>query len=257
MQGKRGVVMGVANNKSIAWGIAKSLVARGAEVILTYFDSGDTSSKFSTAVAELGGPKCYHCDVSKDEDIVECFSKIRDDFTTIDFVVHSIAFSDKAYLKGPYYDVSKENFLNTINVSCYSFTAITREASKMMPDGGSLLTISYYGAEKVVPHYHVMGVAKAALEAGVRYLAYDLGKKGIRVNAIASGTLLTLSSSAIPGIATILKYERNNAPLNRNLTLEDLGKSATYLLSDLSCGVTGEVIQVDCGCNIVGMQSTT
>ena len=253
MRGKRGLIMGVANNRSIAWGIAKACRAHGAELAFTY--QGDALKKRVEPLAmEVGGLVVGHCDVSEGTTIDATFAALAAKWSALDFVVHAIAFSDKEQLIGRYVDTSAENFARTMLISCYSFTAIAQRAEKLMPQGGSLLTLTYYGAEKWMPHYNVMGVAKAALEASVRYLAADLGQKNIRVNAISSGPIKTLAASAIGDFRYILKWNEFNAPLRRTVTAEEVGDAAVYFLSDLSRGVTGEVHHVDAGYHVVGMK---
>ena len=252
MAGKRGLVMGVANNRSIGWGIARACAREGAELAFTY--QGDALKKRVEPLAQSVGAKLVlPCDVSDMASIDAVFAAIEKAWGKLDFVVHAIAFSDKDELTGRYVDTSAENFKQSLFISCYSFTAIAQRAEKLMTDGGSLLTLTYYGAEKVMPHYNVMGVAKAALEASVRYLAADLGKGGIRVNAISAGPVKTLAASGIGDFRYILKWNELNSPLRRNVGLDEVGNSAMYLLSDLSAGVTGEVHHVDCGYNTVGM----
>lgn len=254
MQGKRGLIMGVANDKSLAWGIAAELAAQGAELAFTY--QGDVLLKRVEPLAKsVGSTFLIPCDVTQDKDINQVFSAIEKKWGKLDFVVHAIAYSDKEELKGPYYDTTRGNFLQAMDISCYSFTAIAKHAQSLMTEGGSLLTLSYYGAEKVMPHYNVMGVAKAALEASVRYLAVDLGNQNIRVNAISAGPVRTLASSAIGDFRYILKWNEYNAPLKRNTTLADVGGTGLYLLSNLSSGVTGEVLHVDSGYHVVGMKA--
>src|SRR6185437_94656 len=253
MQGKRGVVLGVANNRSIAWGIAKACHAAGAEVALTW--QGDALKKRVEPLAkELNGLLLGHCDVTEPATIDAAFDAVREKWGKIDFVVHAIAFSDKDQLDGRYLETTQENFTTSMLISCYSLTAITQRAEKLMTDGGSILTLTYYGAEKWVPHYNVMGVAKAALEASVRYLAADLGEKNIRVNAISAGPIKTLAFAGIADSRYLLKWNEVNAPMRRNVTIEEVGDSALYLLSDLSRGVTGEVHHVDSGYHVVGMK---
>lgn len=255
MAGKRGLIMGVANERSLAWGIAQQLHQHGAEIAFTYL--GDALKKRVEPLAHsLGYDMILPCDVSKENDVKNLFQTLKDQWGTIDFVVHAIGFSDKNELKGKYYETSHDNFLMTMDISCYSFTAIAREAAPLMTDGGSLLTLTYYGAEKVVPHYNVMGVAKAALEASVRYLAVDLGADNIRVNSLSAGPVKTLAASGIGDFRYILKWNEYNSPLKRNISIDEVGKSALYLLSDLSSGVTGENHHVDCGYHTVGMKST-
>jgi enoyl-[acyl-carrier protein] reductase I len=254
MAGKRGLVMGVANNRSIAWGIAKAVRDAGAEVALTY--QGDALKKrVEPLAAELGGIVVGHCDVTDPATIDAVFAEVERAWGKIDFLVHAIAFSDKDQLTGRYVDTTSENFDKTMNISVFSFTSIAQRAEKLMPDGGSLLTLTYYGAEKVMPHYNVMGVAKAALEASVRYLAVDLGAKGIRVNAISAGPIKTLAASGIGDFRYILKWNEYNAPLKRTVTIEEVGDSALYLLCDLGRGVSGEVHHVDAGYHVVGMKA--
>jgi len=251
--GKRGLIMGVANDKSLAWGISQALRGQGAELAFTY--QGDALLKRLTPLAEeLGSSILLPCDVSDQENITATFEALREHWDSFDFVVHAIGFSDKNELKGKYLNTSLDNFLLTMNISCYSFTAVTREAEKMLRPGGSLLTLSYYGAEKVMPHYNVMGVAKSALEASVRYLAADLGPQNIRVNAISAGPVKTLAASGIGDFRYILKWNEGNAPLRRNTTLSDVGGAAVFLLSDLGSGTTGEVLHVDSGYHVVGMK---
>lgn len=253
LKGKRGLVLGVANNRSIAYGIAKSARAQGAEIGLTW--QGDALKKRVAPLAEeLGAHLVGHCDVTEPATIDAVFAEAERIFGTIDFVVHCIAFSDKDELDGRYVDTSAENFSKSLFISCYSFTAIAQRAEKLMPNGGSLLTLTYYGAEKWMPHYNVMGVAKAALEASVRYLAADLGPKAIRVNAVSAGPIKTLAASGIGDFRYILKWNELNSPLRRTVTTDEVGDTAVYMLSDLSRGVTGEVHHVDAGYHIVGMK---
>jgi enoyl-[acyl-carrier protein] reductase I len=253
MQGKRGVILGVANNRSIAWGIAKACHAAGAEIALTW--QGDALKKRVEPLAkELGGILLGHCDVTDPATIDAVFDVLREKWGKIDFVVHAIAFSDKDQLAGRYLETSADNFSKTMLISCYSLTAIAQRAEKLLIDGGSILTLTYYGAEKWMPHYNVMGVAKAALEASVRYLAADLGEKNIRVNAISAGPIKTLAASGIGDFRYILKWNEYNAPMRRTVTTEEVGDSALYLLSDMSRGVTGEVHHVDSGYHVVGMK---
>ncbi len=252
MTGKRGVIMGVANDHSIAWGIARKLAAHGAELAFTY--QGEALEKRVRPLAEsIGSDIMIPCDVEDDASIANAFSTVRESWESIDFVVHAIAYSDKDELNGRYLETSRSNFLRTMDVSCFSFTATANAVAAAMPSGGSLLTLTFSGAERVVPNYNVMGVAKAALEASVRYLAADLGGQGIRVNAISAGPVRTLAGSAISGARHIFRWSQDHSPLKRNADLEDLGGSALYLLSDLSNGVTGEVHHVDSGFNIVGI----
>lgn len=252
MKGKRGLVMGVANEKSIAWGMAQELHKHGAEMAFTY--QGDAFGKRVKPLAEsLGADTLIDCDVSKEEDLDRVFEELSTKWGKIDFIIHAIAYSDKEELKGRYVDTSLQNFLTSMHISCYSFTSIMRRAAKMMNAGGTAVTLSYYGAEKAMPNYNVMGVAKAALEASVRYLAADLGPDGIRVNAISAGPMRTLAGAVIGSARTTFKYNVMTAPLRRSVELEELGGTALYLLSDLSGAVTGEVHYVDCGFNAVGM----
>lgn len=254
MHGKRGLIMGLANDKSLAWGIARKLAEHGAELAFSY--QGDALEKrVRPLAASLGSDFLIDCDVSEMGALDAAFATLAARWPTIDFVVHAIGFSDKAELRGQYIDTSLENFLMTMNISAYSLVAITRRAAAMMPEsGGSIVTLSYYGAEKVIPHYNVMGVAKAALETSVKYLANDLGPANIRVNAISAGPIKTLAASGIGDFRYILKWNELNAPMRRNVTIEDVGGSALYLLSDLASGVTGEVHHVDAGYNIIGMK---
>jgi enoyl-[acyl-carrier protein] reductase I len=253
MRGKRGLIMGLANQRSLAWGIAKACRAHGAELAFTY--QGDALKRRVEPLAqELGGIVVGDCDVGMPAMIDAAFARLSSAWSGIDFVVHAIAFSDRDQLDGRYVDTTAENFSKTMLISCYSFTAIAQRAEKMMPNGGSLLTLTYYGAEKWMPHYNVMGVAKAALEASVRYLAADLGTKNIRVNALSSGPIKTLAASGVADFRYILKWNEHNAPLRRSVSIEDVGEAGAYLLSDMSRGVTGEVHHVDAGYHIVGMK---
>jgi enoyl-[acyl-carrier protein] reductase I len=253
MRGKRGLIMGVANNRSIAWGIAKAARAQGADLAFTY--QGDALKKRVEPLAtEVGGLVVGHCDVTDSATIDAAFSAVQSAWGSLDFLVHAIAYSDRDQLDGRYVDTTAENFSKTMLISCFSFTAVAQRAEKMMPNGGSLLTLTYYGAEKWLPHYNVMGVAKAGLEASVRYLAADLGTKNIRVNAISAGPIKTLAASGIGDFRYILKWNEHNAPLRRNVTAEEVGDTAVYLLSDMSRGVTGGVHHVDAGYHIVGMK---
>jgi enoyl-[acyl-carrier protein] reductase I len=255
MAGKRGLVMGVANDRSIAWGIARAVAAEGASLAFTY--QGDALLKRVKPLADqVGSTHLLPCDVSDEASIDAVFAALGEDWGRLDFVVHAIAFSDKEELKGRYVDTSRKNFNMTMDISCFSFTAVCQRAVKLMPNGGSLLTLTYYGAERVMPHYNVMGVAKAALEASVRYLASDLGVQGIRVNAISAGPIKTLAASGIGDFRYILRWNELNSPLKRNVTTEQVGASGLYLLSDLSQGVTGEVHHVDSGYHLVGMLRT-
>ena len=254
MAGKRGLIMGLANNRSMAWGIAKSLHAAGAEIALTY--QGDALRKrVEPLAAELGALVVGHCDVAEAETIDAVFATLAEKWGKIDFLVHAIGFSDKDELTGRYVDTSEANFQKTMLISVYSFTAVARRAEKMMTDGGSMLTLTYYGAEKVMPNYNVMGVAKAALEASVKYLAVDLGPQNIRVNAVSAGPVKTLAASGIGDFRYILKWNEYNAPLRRTVTIEEVGDSSLYLLSDLGRAVTGEVLHVDSGYHTVGMKA--
>ena len=254
MKGKRGIVMGVANDRSIAWGIASAAAKQGAELAFTY--QGDALEKRVRPLAEsVGSSIIIPCDVSSDEAIDQTFLLLKEKWDTIDFLVHAIAYSDKEELKGEYLDTTRENFYKTMDISVYSFTAVAQRAAAMMPNGGSMVTLTYYGAEKVMPHYNVMGVAKAALESSVRYLAADLGGRDIRVNAISAGPVKTLAASGIGDFRYILKWNEYNAPLKRNTNLNDVGGAALYLLSNLAAGTTGEVLHVDSGYHVVGMKS--
>jgi len=254
MAGKRGLIMGVANNRSIAWGIAKAVAAQGAELAFTY--QGEALRKRVEPLAgELGSTIVLPCDVTEAASMDGVFAELGRQWGGLDFLVHAIAYSDKNELDGRYVDTSEKNFTQTMLVSCYSFTALARRAEKLMTTGGSLLTLSYYGAEKVMPHYNVMGLAKAALEASVRYLAADLGKAGIRVNAISAGPIKTLAASGISDFRYILKWNEYNSPLRRTVTIEEVGGAGLYLLSDLSRGVTGEVHHVDAGYHVQGMKN--
>jgi len=254
MQGKRGLVMGIANNRSIAWGIAKAAAAQGAELAFTY--QGDALKKrVEPLAAEIGVKHVLPCDVTDTASMDAVFAALKQAWGSLDFVVPAIAYSNKEELDGRYVDTTPENFSNTLLISCFSFTAIAQRAEKLMTNGGSLLTLTYYGAEKVMPHYNVMGVAKAALEASVRYLAEDLGRQNIRVNAISAGPIKTLAASGIADFRYILKWNEYNSPLRRVVSIEDVGGAGLYLLSDLSRGVTGEVHHVDAGYHIVGMKA--
>jgi enoyl-[acyl-carrier protein] reductase I len=253
MRGKRGLVMGLANNRSIAWGIAKACRGHGAELAFTY--QGDALRKRVEPLAqEVGGLVVGHCDVTEPATIDAAFDAVQKAWGSLDFVVHAIAFSDKGELDGRYVDTTADNFTKTMLISCYSFTAVAQRAEKLMTNGGSLLTLTYFGAEKWMPHYNVMGVAKAGLEASVRYLAADLGAKNIRVNAISAGPIKTLAASGIGDFRYILRWNELNSPLRRTVTIEEVGETAAYFLSDMSRGVTGEVHHVDCGYHIVGMK---
>jgi len=254
MAGKRGLIMGLANDRSLAWGIAQQLREHGAELAFAY--QGDAIRKRVAPLAEqLGSDLLIDCDVSDMAALDAAFVALRQRWDSLDFVVHAIGFSDKNELRGGYVDTSLDNFLMTMNISVYSFCAVAARARTMMKPGGSLLTLSYYGAEKVIPHYNVMGVAKAALEASVKYLAADLGPEGIRVNAISAGPIKTLAASGIGDFRYIMKWNEYNAPLRRNVTIEDVGGAGLYLCSDLASGVTGEIHHVDAGYNVVGMKA--
>lgn len=254
MEGKRGLIMGVANNRSIAWGIAQACHEQGAELAFTF--QGEALGKRVTPLAEsLGSDIVLDCDVTDDESMDNVFATLEEKWGKLDFLVHAIGFSDKAELRGRYVDTTSANFDRTMNISIYSFTAVVQRAEKLMPDGGSCLTLTYYGAEKVMPHYNVMGVAKAGLEASVKYMAMDLGPKNIRINALSAGPIKTLASSGIGDFRYIMKWNELNSPLRRNVTQTEVGKSAMYLLSDLSSGVTGENHHVDAGYNVVGMKA--
>ena len=253
MQGKRGLIMGLANDKSLAWGIAKRLAEHGAQLAFSY--QGEALEKRVRPLAEsLGSDFLIDCDVSDMDALDTAFATLAARWPTIDFIVHAIGFSDKNQLRGRYYDTTLDNFLMTMNISAYSLVAVTQRAKPMMSSGGSILTLSYYGAEKVVPHYNVMGVAKAALETSVKYLANDLGPDNIRINAISAGPIQTLAARGIGDFNYILKWNQLNAPLRRNVTIEDVGGGALYLLSDLASGVTGEIHHVDGGYNVIGMK---
>jgi enoyl-[acyl-carrier protein] reductase I len=254
MAGKRGLIMGLANDKSIAWGIAKALAEHGAELAFSY--QGEALKKrVDPLAAQLGSSIVLPCDVSDEASIDALFSGLKEHWDSIDFVVHAIGFSDKNELRGRYVDTSRGNFTMTMDISVFSFTAVMQRAEKMMSAGSSAITLTYYGAEQVMPHYNVMGVAKAALEASVKYLAEDLGKDGIRVNSISAGPIKTLAASGIGDFRYIMKWNEYNSPLRRNVTIEDVGKSALYLLSDLSSGTTGENLHVDAGYHVVGMKA--
>ncbi len=254
MKDKRGLIMGLANDKSIAWGIARALGEAGAELAFSY--QGDALKKrVDPLAAQLGSDIVLPCDVADEASMDALFAELKERWGKLDFVVHAIGFSDKNELRGRYVDTSRDNFLMSMDISVYSFTAIAQRASAMMNSGGSLLTLTYYGAEKVMPHYNVMGLAKAALEASVRYIAEDLGKDGIRCNAISAGPIKTLAASGIGDFRYIMKWNELNSPLRRNVTIDDVGRSALYLLSDLGSGVTGEVLHVDAGYHAVGMKA--
>jgi enoyl-[acyl-carrier protein] reductase I len=256
MQGKKGLIMGLANKFSIAYGIAESLKSQGADLIFTsqteYFQN-----KIKDIAKEFGEHEVILCDVSKDGEIEKAFGEIARDVGSVDFIVHSIAFADKNELTGKYYDTSRTNFLNAMNISCFSFTEVCKHAQMLMPNGGSLVTLTYYGSEKVVPNYNVMALAKASLETSVRYLAVDLGEIGIRVNAISAGPIKTLASSGVGEFSKILEIDRHRSPLKRNVTQKDIGDACTFLLSDMASGITGEIVHVDCGCNTIGVKFHT
>jgi enoyl-[acyl-carrier protein] reductase I len=254
MEGKRGLIMGLANDRSLAWGIARALAGQGAELAFSY--QGEALEKRVRPLAsELGSDFLIDCDVSSMDALDKAFDEIRDRWGRLDFVVHAIGFSDKNELRGKFVDTSMDNFLMSMNISVYSFVAVAQRARKLMADGGSILTLTYYGAEKVIPHYNVMGVAKAGLEASVKYLAMDLGPENIRVNAISAGPIKTLAASGIGDFRYIMKWNEFNSPLRRNVTIEDVGGAGLYLLSDLASGVTGEIHHVDAGYNVVGMKA--
>ena len=254
MQGKRGLIMGLANDKSLAWGIAKALATQGAELAFSY--QGDALGKRVRPLAEqLGSDLLVECDVGDMGALDNMFDTLKASWSTIDFVVHAIGFSDKSQLRGKFYDTTLDNFLMTMNISAYSLVAVAKRAREVMPDGGSILTLTYYGAEKVIPHYNVMGVAKAALETSVKYLAVDLGPENVRINAISAGPIQTLAARGIGDFNYILKWNELNAPMRRTVTIEDVGGAGLYLLSDLASGVTGEIHHVDAGYNVIGMKA--
>ena len=254
LAGRKGLVMGVANDRSLAWGISRTAAAYGANLAFTY--QGEALGRRVGPLAEsVGSSMVLPCDVTDEASVDAVFDKIESEWGSLDFLVHAVAYSDKDELKGRYVDTSRENFLRSLDISCYSFTSVCRRAAALMPDGGSLLTLTYFGAERVVPHYNVMGVAKAALEASVRYLAADLGRDNIRVNAISAGPIKTLAASGIGDFRYILKWNEYNAPLKRNVTIDDVGGAALFLLSELGSGVTGEVMHVDAGYHVVGMKA--
>ena len=254
MQGKRGVIMGVANDRSLAWGIAAACAAQGADIAFT-FQSDALGKRVRPLAASIGASLVLPCDVTDEPSIDAAFNAIRTEWGTIDFLVHAIGFADKQFLRGRYVDTPREAFLQALDISCFSFTSVCRRAASMMPEGGSLLTLSYLGAERVVPHYNVMGVAKAALEASVRYLAMDLGAAGIRVNALSAGPVKTLAASGIGDFRYILRWNQLNSPMERNVRIDEVGGAGLYLLSDLSTAVTGEVHHVDCGYHVIGMKN--
>ncbi len=251
LEGKRGIIMGLANQRSIAWGVAQACHKAGAQLAISY--QGETLKKrVQPLAAQLGDAPLIECDVAQQDDISNMFKKL--DWKQIDFICHAIAFSDKDELTGRFIDTSPQNFANTMNVSCFSLISVAKAAEPFMKQGGSIITLSYYGAQKAVPHYNVMGVAKAALEASVRYLAADLGKQNIRVNAISAGPIKTLAAAGISGLRLMLSWNEDNAPLRRNITIDEVGNSAVYLLSDMSSAVTGETHFVDSGYNVIGMK---
>ena len=254
MHGKRGLIMGVANDRSLAWGIAKALSEHGAEIAFS-FQGEALEKRVRPLAASIGQDLLIECDVADTASMDGCFTTLAARWPTIDFLVHAIGFSDKNELRGRYVDTSLENFTTTMNISVFSFTAVAQRAFAMMPNGGSMLTLSYYGAEKVIPHYNVMGVAKAALETSVKYLAMDLGPNNVRVNAISAGPIKTLAASGIGDFRYILKWNEYNSPLRRNVTIDDVGGAGVYLLSDLASGVTGEIHHVDAGYNVIGMKA--
>jgi enoyl-[acyl-carrier protein] reductase I len=254
MKGRRGLIMGLANDKSIAWGVARALADAGAELAFSY--QGDALKKrVDPLAAQLGSDIVLPCDVGSESSIDALFESLKERWDSLDFLVHAIGFSDKNELRGRYVDTSRANFTLSMDISVYSFTAVMQRAEKMMPPGAAAVTLTYYGAEKVMPHYNVMGVAKAALEASVQYLAEDLGRDGIRVNAISAGPIKTLAASGIGDFRYIMKWNEHNSPLRRNVTIEDVGKAALYLLSDLGSGTTGENLHVDAGYHVVGMKA--
>jgi enoyl-[acyl-carrier protein] reductase I len=254
MAGKRGLIMGVANDRSIAWGIARALAAQGAECAFSY--QGESLEKrVRPLAASIGAEILLPCDVTDEASIDATFAALEQRWGKLDFLVHAIGFADKQFLRGRYMDTPREAFLQALDISCYSFVSVARRAAALMPEGGSLLTLSYLGAERVTPHYNVMGVAKAALEASVRYMAVDVGARNIRVNAISAGPIKTLAASGIGDFRYILKWNQYNSPLKRNTTIEDVGGAGVYLLSDLGAGVTGEVLHVDSGYHVVGMKA--
>jgi enoyl-[acyl-carrier protein] reductase I len=256
LAGKTGIIMGVANNMSIAWGIAQTASIHGANLAFTY-QSEILKGRVEPLARSIGCKNLIECDVTNEGALDKTFDNIAKLFPSIDFIVHSIAFSDRQELKGRYLETSKSNFLNSMDISCFSFTSIAKRAEKLMPNGGSLISLTYFGAEKAIPNYNVMGVAKAALEASVKYLAVDLGPHNIRVNAISAGPIKTLAASGISGFKSLLKVGEQINPLRRNTTLEDIGGTAVYLLSNLSSGLTGEIIHVDCGFHVIGMPGLT
>ena len=252
MAGRKGLIMGVANDRSIAWGIASAVASQGAELAFTY--QNESIARRVTPLAEsVGSSLVYECDVSNDDHLDRLFEAIEADWNGLDFIVHAIAYSDKSELKGRYVDTSRENFRNTMDISCFSFTNVARRAAPLMKEGGSMITLSYLGSVRTIPNYNVMGIAKAALEASVRYLAVDVGARGIRVNALSPGPMRTLAGSAIADARYVYRYSEANAPLERNIDMEEVGNAALFLLSDLSSGMTGEVHYVDGGLRVVGI----
>lgn len=254
MSGKKGVVMGIANDRSLAWGIAKKLAEQGAEMVFSY-QSEVLYKRVKPLADSVGNVEMIECDVTNDDSIKKLFETAAGKFGKIDFIVHAIAFADKNELDGKYVNTSRDNFLNSMNISCYSFTAICKHASEFLGDGASILTLTYLGAERVMPHYNVMGIAKAALEASIKYLAVDFGDRNIRINGLSAGPVKTLAASGIGDFRYILKWNQYNAPLKRNTTLDDVGGTGLFLLSDLSSGVTGEIVHADCGYHVVGMKA--
>lgn len=254
LKGKRGLIMGVANSKSIAWGIAESCSLAGAEIAFTY-QSESLKKRLIPLAQQIGSKILIECDVSNPGSIDSTFAELEKEWGSIDFLVHAIGFSDKSELRGKYLNTSQENFATTLSISTFSFTAVAQRAEKIMPQGGSILTLTYYGSEKVLPHYNVMGVAKAALEASVRYLAMDLGPQNIRVNSLSAGTIKTLAASGIGDFRYIMKWNELNSPLRRNVTQSEIGNAALFLLSSMSSGVTGENLHVDAGYHVVGMKA--
>ncbi|MEY4066581.1 MAG: hypothetical protein RIR26_2789 [Pseudomonadota bacterium] len=252
LEGKRGIVFGVANNKSLAWACAQACAAEGASLMFNYLGAAQ-EKRLNDLLTDIPGAKAMNCDLGKDEEIADFFNWVKTQWDTIDFVIHSVAYTDKECLKEPFVNTSRQQFVSTMDISAFTLVAVAKQAAPLMRNGGSIVSMSYYGAEKVVPNYNVMGVAKAALEACNRYLAEDLGPQGIRVNSISAGPIRTLSSSAIPGMRNMLDYSQKFSPLRRNITGEDVAKSALYLLSDLGSGVTGENLHVDCGYHVMGM----
>ena len=254
LKGKKGLIVGIANERSLAWGIANCIHQHGGELALTYQNDA-LKKRIIPLATKVNSNSIYEFDIQNYEKTLSFFKSLSQDFGSLDFIVHAVAFSDKEELKGDYVDTTKNNFLNTMEISCYSFTALIREALPFMNEKANFLTLSYYGAEKVIPHYNVMGIAKSALETSVKYLAVDLGKKGFRVNAISAGPVRTLAASGISDFRYILKWNEYNAPLERNITLNDVGGASVYLLSELSSGTTGEILHVDAGYNVVGMKN--